>query len=74
MDSMEFINNYELFLDEINQVIKPEFQTIIKELKETDPHDLVKPDIHFYSKSHARGLVWSLFLKRIKEKLRNHHI
>ena len=67
MNSIEFIMNYELFLNEINQVIKPEFQSILDELKEIDPHDLVRPEAYFSSVNDARGYVWSMFLYRVSK-------
>ena len=68
MDSIIFIRNYEIYLDEISQVIKPEYQSVIDELQQIDPHDLVTPDIYFDSENSARGLVWKLFLLKVKEK------
>ena len=56
------------YLDEISQVIKPELQPILDELKEIDPHDLVRPDSWFQSESEARGYVWSMFVKRKKRR------
>jgi hypothetical protein len=65
MEAIEFINNYNSYLEEISQVIKPELQTILGELKEIDPHDLIKPEGYFNSESHAKGYVWSLFLRKM---------
>ena len=67
MDAIEFVANYENYLAEIEQVIKPEFLPIIEQLKENDPHDLVTPDTWFQGSTNARGFVWSLFLREIKE-------
>lgn len=69
MESIEFINRYELYLDEISEVIKPELIPIIDELRQIDPHDLIKPEGYFESEDHARGYVWSMFIKRV----RKHH-
>lgn len=66
MDAIEFVNNYESYLDEISMVIKPELESVIIELKEIDPHDLVKPDSWFMTEREARGFVWTLFIKRVK--------
>lgn len=44
MESIELINRYESNLDEISEVIKPELLPIIDELRQIDPHDLVRPD------------------------------
>lgn len=67
MDSIIFIRKYEIYLDEISQVIKPEYQSVIDELQQIDPHDLVTPDTYFDSENSARGLVWKLFLLKVKE-------
>ncbi|WP_372947812.1 hypothetical protein [Mariniphaga sp.] len=70
MDSIIFIRKYETYLDEIQQVVKPEYQPLIDELKETDPHDLVTPDTWFSDETSTRGLVWKLFLLKVKESER----
>ena len=67
MEALEFINKYETYVDEIKNVIKPELLPIINELKETDPHDLVNPETYIMNESHARGLIWSLFLQMVKK-------
>ena len=64
MEAIEFINKYDIFLDEIRSVVKPELLPIIDELKEIDPHDLVRPDSWFQSEIDARGYVWGQFIKR----------
>ena len=66
MDAFEFINKYETFIEEIEQVIKPELLPVLEKLKETDPHDLITPETWFARTSHARGYVWSLFLEMIR--------
>jgi len=68
MDAFEFIINYPKYLDEIELVIKPELLPILEELKNTDPHDLVGPDVWFVSETQTRGYVWSLFLQKCKGK------
>jgi hypothetical protein len=67
MESIEFINRYESYLDEINVVVKPELHPIIDELRRLDPHDLVKPETYFDSENSARGFVWSMFMKRARK-------
>jgi len=64
MDAMEFISKYNKFLEEIEQVIKPELLPVLEKLKETDPHNLITPETFFVTTNHARGFVWSLFLKK----------
>lgn len=46
---------------------KPEFLPILKELKEKDPHDLIRPDTFFTSESDARGFVWTLVLRQVRK-------
>lgn len=67
MESIEFINKYESFLDEISEVVRPELIPIIDELKEIDPHDLVRPDTFFMSESQGKGFVWNMFIKRARK-------
>ena len=64
MDAFEFIAQYEDFLKEIEQVIKPEFLPVLEKLKKTDPHDLITPETWFARTNHARGFVWSLFIEK----------
>jgi hypothetical protein len=66
MDAIEFVNNYENYLSEIEQVIKAEYQPALERLRDNDPHDLVKPDTWFQGSQNARGFVWALFLQEIK--------
>lgn len=66
MEAIVFVKNYLNYLDEICQVIKPELLPILDELRELDPHDLVRPDSYFDSENSARGFVWSMFIKKIK--------
>ena len=66
MEAIVFVKNYLNYLDEIGEMIKPELQPILNELRQTDPHDLVRPDSFFDSENSARGYVWSLFVKRVK--------
>ena len=66
MDAIEFVNNYENYLSEIEQVIKAEYQPALDRLRENDPHDLLKPDTWFQGSQNGRGFVWALFLQEIK--------
>lgn len=70
MDSITFIRKYEIYLHEIQKVVKYEYQSVIDELLEIDPHDLVTPDSWFSDETSTRGLVWTLFLIKIREKER----
>lgn len=68
MEAIEFIRNYPDYISELEQVIKPELFPILEELKNTDPHDLVGPDVWFVSETQARGYVWSLFVRKCQDK------
>ena len=67
MESLEFINQYELYLDEISEVVRPELLPIIDELRKIDPHDLVRPDTFIESESHGKGMVWNMFIRRVRK-------
>ena len=69
MDAIEFVNNYENYLTEIEQVVKPEYQPAIERLRKNDPHDLVRPDTWFQGATNARGFVWALFLQEFKKAI-----
>ena len=63
MEAIEFVVNYEKYLTEIEQVVKPEYHSVIGKLREIDPHDLVRSESWFHTETNARGYVWTLFLK-----------
>jgi hypothetical protein len=67
MDAIEFVVNYENYLNEIEQVIKPEYAPVIERLRAKDPHDLVRPESWFRAATDARGFVWTMFLREIKK-------
>jgi hypothetical protein len=67
MESIEFINQYESYLDEITEVVKPELLPIINELRHIDPHDLVRPETYFASESQGKGLVWNMFIRGVRK-------
>ena len=69
MDAFEFVYSYDKFIEEIESVIKPELLPILEDLKKIDPHDLISPEVWFISTNHARGFVWSLFLKEVRKSL-----
>ncbi len=64
MEAAVFINRYHKYLEEIALVVKPELLPTIAELKGIDPHDLIRPECYFESESHARGYVWSMFIRK----------
>ena len=70
MESIEFINKYESYLDEISLVIKSSLLPILDELCLIDPHDLVRPDTFFIGESQAKGIVWEMFIKRVGKSMR----
>ena len=47
MEAIEFITKCNSYIEEIREVIRPDLIALIDELKEIDPHDLVKPDTFF---------------------------
>ena len=67
MDALDFVATYHEYLKEISQVIRPEYKSVLEELDNIDPHDLVRPDTFFLNESAMRGLVWSLFVKKIRK-------
>jgi hypothetical protein len=67
MEAIVFVRNYVTYLEEISQIIKPELLPILEELRQVDPHDLVRPDSYFDSENSARGFVWGLFIRRVNK-------
>jgi len=63
MEAIEFVMNYETYLNEIEQVVKPEYLPAVERLRARDPHDILRPESWFQSESAARGYVWTMFLK-----------
>jgi hypothetical protein len=57
MDAIEFVSNYDKYLEEIRSVICPELFPQLDELAQIDPHDLVTPETWFQNENDARGLV-----------------
>ena len=71
MEAIEFVVKYENYLNEIAQVVKPEYDSVVGKLKAIDPHDLVRPESWFPAETDARGFVWTIFLKEINNQKRN---
>ena len=69
MEAIVFVKNYPNYIDEIGLVVKPELLPILEEIRDIDPHDLIRPDSFFDSENSARGFVWSMFLKKALHKL-----
>jgi hypothetical protein len=61
MDAIEFVNKYPKFLEDISEVVKDEYQSIVDDMCEVDPHDLIPPEAYFVSETHALGFVWNTF-------------
>ena len=71
MEAIEFVMNYENYLNEIEQVVKPEYAPLIGRLRARDPHDLVRPEAWFQSESDARGYVWTMFIRECRKRSRS---
>lgn len=67
MEAIEFVHKYESYLDDIQLVIKPDLYSIINELRQTDPHDLVTPETCFPRENDAKGYVWALFMQEVRK-------
>lgn len=57
MFTFDFISYCLVYLKEICEVVRPEFQSILEELDDIDPHNLIKPDVYFESESAMRSVV-----------------
>ena len=69
MDAIRFTQKYNQYLEEIRSVVKPELFPIIDIFKEIDAHDLIQPDSWFQDENHARGIVWSMFVEKVRHTL-----
>ena len=67
MEAIEFVMNYENYLNEIEQVVKLEYLPAVKYLRDKDPHDILRPESWFQSESAARGYVWTMFLREVRK-------
>jgi len=67
MEAIEFVNNYQSYIDTIKKVTKDEYLPILEEMRKWEPHDLVKPETWFSTDSEALGFVYKLFLKEVKK-------
>lgn len=68
MDAIEFTVRYELYLEEISSMVRPELLPVIEQLREIDVHDLVTPESWFPTENDARGFVWNMFVRRAKKQ------
>jgi len=67
MDSIDFINHYPRLLDEMGSVIDPKWKSVLEEMRNIDPHDLVTPNTWFINDSSVRGFLITIFLNKVKE-------
>jgi hypothetical protein len=65
MDSIQFIERYPTLVKQIQEVIRPELFSIIDDLLEMEPHDLVTPETWFPNENSAYGFVWRLFMDKV---------
>lgn len=68
MDAIEFVTNYNKYVDEIRAVIKSNLLPVLEELENKDPHELVTPDSFFINEDTARGLVWGMFVNAVNKQ------
>jgi len=68
VEAIEFVTNYETYVKEIEAVVRPELKPIIQKMLEIDPHDLITPESYFEHENHARGFVWTIFIKKAKKE------
>lgn len=66
--AIQFVGKYKQYVNEIKKVCKPKYYSIITQMLEVDPHDLVTPAAYFSSEQAARGYVWSIFLSEAKKR------
>jgi hypothetical protein len=69
MDAIEFVNRHQAYLAQLSKIVKPEFHHIIRKLQKNDSHDVVKPEHYFNSEAEASGVVFRLFLRKLKMDL-----
>lgn len=67
MDAIQFVNKYPVLVNQVSQMIKPEYQNVVNQLENTDPHDLITPETYFVDDVHALGFVWNMF-RMLKDK------
>ena len=67
MLAIEFVANYQSYIETIKKVTKDEYLPIIEEMEKWDPNDLVKPSAWFTTGNDALGYVYSLFLREVEK-------
>jgi hypothetical protein len=73
MEAIEFVINYQNYLDEIRQVVKEEYYPVLDSMETNDPHDIIPCDHWFKNENHAKGLVWHIFIQTVKKLKEIHH-
>ena len=68
MDAIEFVTNYNKYVDEIRAVISSNLLPVIDELKDKDFHNLLPPDSWLSSENAVRGFVWGMFIDAVNKK------
>lgn len=68
ISAIQFVSRYEQYVKEIKKVCKPKYYSIVTQMLNVDPHDLVTPKAWFSDDQAARGYVWSMFLSEAKKK------
>jgi len=66
MDSIDFIIRYPKLVDEMGSVIDPKWKSVLEEMRNIDPHDLVTPNTWFINDSSVRGFLFTIFLNKVK--------
>ena len=66
MDAIEFVSRYPSYIAQLGKVVKPDYQPVIRKMRKIDPHDVVKPEHYFSSEAEAVGVVFRLFLRKLK--------
>ena len=62
MEAIDFTLNYLKYVQEIEVVVKDEYQSVFTEMKQINPQDLVRPESNV---DNPRGYIWSIILSII---------
>ncbi len=66
MDTFKLVYTYLNYIDELRGVVVPNLFPILDKLHEIDPHNVIPPELWFASENEIKGLVWDLFLVRVR--------
>jgi hypothetical protein len=72
MDAIEFVTNYNRYIQEIRSVISSNLLPVSEKLKDKNPHDLITPETWFPNENADRGLVWGLFIEAVNKYAHQH--